>query len=140
MNRVKGFTLIELLIVVLIIGILGAVSIPTYTSYILKSHRSAAITGVLELASRQARYYTTNNNYTTSMTTLGYASDPMPLDSVASRYYNLSVEAADANSFTIKAVPVGNQMSDPCGTYRYTDLGRMTSNGGTTLVKECWKR
>jgi type IV pilus assembly protein PilE len=140
MSRLKGFTLVELLVVVLIIGILSAVAIPSYMTYILKAHRSAAVTGVLELASRQARYYTTHNNYTTSMVTLGYASDPMPLDSTNSHHFDLSVESADANGFVLKASPYGKQTNDKCGTYRYTDLGRMTSEGDTTLVKECWKR
>jgi type IV pilus assembly protein PilE len=140
MNRVKGFTLIELMIVVVIIGVLSAIAIPGYTAYVLKSHRSSAVTGVLELASRQARYYTTHNRYTTSLITLGYASDPMPLDSATSRYFDLSVQEADVDSFIIRAVPYGKQTSDVCGTFSYDDLGAMKANGATTLVKECWKK
>jgi type IV pilus assembly protein PilE len=140
MNRLKGFTLVELMIVVLIIGILSSIAIPYYTAYVLKSHRASAVAGVLELASRQARYYTTHNSYSTSMVTLGYASDPMPLDSATSRYFDLSVEEADVDNFIIRAVPYGKQTSDVCGTFSYTDLGEMKANGATTLVKECWKK
>lgn len=138
MNRVRGFTLIELMIVAVVIAVLAAIALPSYNRYVLKSHRSAAITGVLDLASRQMRYYTTNNTYTTSLTTLGYASDPMPLADSNNRYYDLSVTAADANGFTVRAAPVGNQANDTCGSFSYTDLGVKSVSAGT--LGECWKQ
>jgi type IV pilus assembly protein PilE len=138
MNGARGFSLIELMVVVVVIGLLSAIALPSYTRYVLRSHRSSAITGVLDVASRQARYYTTNNTYTTSMTALGYPADPMPLTDSSNRYYNLSVSAASATAFTVIATPVGNQTKDTCGTYSYTDLGVKSINLGT--LGDCWKQ
>lgn len=43
MNRQQGFTLIELMVVVVIIGILAAVAVPSYTQYVARGHDKAAL-------------------------------------------------------------------------------------------------
>lgn len=136
MNRVKGFTLLELMIVVAIIGILASVAIPAYSTYILKSQRTKAVTSLLEVASRQARYYTAENKYANDMTLLGYSANPLPVDEV----FSVSVAAVTADGFSIQAAPINKQVKDVCGTFQLNELGQKSLTGGTGTVAECWRQ
>ena len=52
-NQNRGFTLIELMIVVAIVGVLAAVALPSYRTYIVRAARVEAQTELLELAGLQ---------------------------------------------------------------------------------------
>lgn len=43
MSRGKGFTLLELMIAIAIVGILSALALPAYQSYVIKARVSEAI-------------------------------------------------------------------------------------------------
>lgn len=58
-----GFTLVELMIVIVIVGLLGAVAIPSYQTYMLKSYRSQAFVFLQSLANKQETYYNMNSRY-----------------------------------------------------------------------------
>ena len=52
----NGFSLIEVLIVVVIIGIIVAIAIPSYTQYVIRAKRIDAQSELLTIASRIQRY------------------------------------------------------------------------------------
>ena len=59
-GKQKGFTLIELMIVIAIVGILAAVTIPVYISYVQKSRiRSLVYPGLHIIESNISLYYAT---------------------------------------------------------------------------------
>lgn len=55
-NVKLGYSIIELMMVVAIIGILAAIAIPTFRSYIYKSRTSEAVTFLGEIKQRQEAY------------------------------------------------------------------------------------
>lgn len=63
MTGSKGFTLIELMIVVAIIGILAAVAVPQYQTYVL---RSQVVAAVKELGGARSQYELIMNDGATS--------------------------------------------------------------------------
>jgi prepilin-type N-terminal cleavage/methylation domain-containing protein len=54
--RRAGFTLVELMIVVTILGILAAVAVPSYISYVYKSKTAEAVGFLGEIKARQESY------------------------------------------------------------------------------------
>jgi len=55
-RKEQGFTLIEMMIVVAIVGILAAISVPSYQAYMQRSRTSEAVTFLSEIRQRQEAY------------------------------------------------------------------------------------
>lgn len=139
-----GFTLIELMIAIAIVAILMAIAIPNYQTQVRKSRRTSAKTALLDVASREEKYYATNNTYPASLSSVGYTNvDGTGALQVPNNtnqdYYSvvLTLATAPATGYTVKATPVGDQSKDSCGWFAVTDLGVQTAQG-TTGGTSCW--
>ncbi|QNK70160.1 type IV pilin protein [Variovorax sp. PAMC26660] len=142
-NKARGFTLIEIMIVVAIIGVLSAIALPAYQSYVLKSRRADAKNAVLDMASRQERFFSINNKYTGTAADLGYSGLPLDVNASGSSYYSLSVTTSTGPAgFVAKATPTGTQQKDTeCYTFQVDQTGAQSNlkSDGTQLTStSCW--
>jgi type IV pilus assembly protein PilE len=143
--RVAGFTLVELMVTIVIAAVLLAIAVPSYTAQIRKSRRTEARTAVLDLATREERYFSVNNSYSDQDLDLGYGgsvgnSSAIKDLKVASGYYTVTVKktvtATGQPGFTILATAVDTQAKDTaCQTFTLDQSGAQTSTPSAT---GCW--
>ena len=66
MKRESGFTLIEIMIVVVIIGIIAAIAIPSYQDYVRRAQITEATNGLSDLRVRMEQFFQDNRTYPTA--------------------------------------------------------------------------
>jgi type IV pilus assembly protein PilE len=139
--RQRGFTLIELMVTVVIIAILARLAIPQIRNQIREARRTDAKTALLDIASREERFYATNNTYTSNMANLfaSGASWPLQIPDSTSPNYSISAPTVTSTSFAVAAVPVSSadQNNDSCATYTLNYLG-VQGNMNNTITTGCW--
>jgi type IV pilus assembly protein PilE len=146
--RHAGFTLIELMIVVVIVTVLTMVAIPTYLNQMRESRRTEARNYLVELASREERYYATQNAYTNVAANLGYAGFGTG-SPVGSGYYYINTPTipdpsnASQPSFSLTADPVSGKGQDKdtyCASFTVESNGKRTAlnSSGADDSSYCW--
>lgn len=126
----SGMTLIELMIVVAIMGILASIAYPSYSDYVLRTHRAEAMNELTRLANLQEQFFADNRSYAANLTTLGLASNTFTTESGR---FQIAVSANTARTFTLTATAVGVQVKDSCSTFTINQSGQ---RGATNT--DCW--
>ena len=145
--RSLGFTLIELMVAVAIVAVLAVLAYESYQNSLFKARRADAKTSLLDLASREERYFSVNNQYAgvggpvASPSALGLpgATFPIPVQSGSQVYYTMTVAVPNPQtvppSWSATATPQGNQVNDSCGSYTLNQLGVQATS---TAASGCW--
>ncbi|MBL8449483.1 MAG: hypothetical protein JNM32_06120 [Dechloromonas sp.] len=131
--------MVELMVVVVILGILLGIAVPSYGDYMRKAARAQAKSVALDLAQMEERFFTNNTTYRVVAAGSG-ASLPTGWQNYsgsdfASRKYDVTVAAGTtgdiATSFTITATAANGFSDTTCGT--------MTLDSrGTKSPTACW--
>ncbi len=101
----RGVTLMELMAVIMIVGILSAIAIPTYRTYTMKANRSDGKIALTNYAQQLERCYTTGQTYAGCLTGL-------PAPSPQSFYQMTIAVAPDGQSYLLTATPQAAQAND----------------------------
>ena len=132
----RGVTLIELMIVVVVISILGVIAVPSYRDYMQRAQRVDATATLLRVAANQERFYLQNNTYTNNLVAVGVDATGVTDKGL----YTIDIPVANANTFTVRAVPAGGSPMNAdadCQTFSLTAQGVRTT--GPEPVDDCWK-
>jgi len=141
MHKQRGMTLVELVTAMLVVGILTAIAVPSYTSYMRKTRRADAKVMLTNSAQQLERCYTRVSNYNDGTNDVN-GTCPLALGANSAGTYSLAI-AFDTTaglpagqSYTLTATPLGNQTKDThCGNFI---LNQMSQQTVSTAATDCW--
>lgn len=142
-KKMGGFTLTELLLTIAIIGILSAIAVPSYRSYIVQARRSDAEQELTKLVSTLENCFALNNTYRDCLPN----NDNQVLSNEVATYYDFSRQMGDNAYFISVTASRGTQIKDTAACQQLTinSLGRKFSGctagncaGQGADVGHCW--
>jgi type IV pilus assembly protein PilE len=142
-HQERGVTLMELLTVIVVLGILASIAVPSYRNYLIRAQRTDAKTALLRVQAAQEKFYLSNNGYTQNVATAQPGGLGLSATS-ESGYYDIRIDfdEEDGNqSYTAVATPIagkGQEDDDQCTSLSISDTGARaaTGPGGRDL---CWR-
>ncbi len=126
-----GFTLIELMIVIVIIGILTSVALPSYNDYVRRSRAASALGELSSWAARMEQSYLDNRNYGA-----GACRIAAPTIGADTKYALACALTNGGQGFTLTATAqVDNE-----GTYTLSEGNQRGTSvfKGSSVTKTCW--
>ena len=141
MNHANGFTLIELMITVAVIGILSAIAMPSYNSYIIRGKLVEAPTQLADGRMKLEQFFQDYRAYDNTNSGTPPCSNASPLPST--KYFTFTC-ATTATTYTITASSQANKGLGAVGDYAYTidqNNAKATTKfaGVASTTTLCWQ-
>ncbi|MCP5471262.1 MAG: type IV pilin protein [Sinobacteraceae bacterium] len=137
-RRQHGFSLMELLTTLVVVGILSAIAVPTYRSYVIQAKRTEAKSALLATAGALERCFTRFNAYDDSQCA---AAAELPRTLIEGNY-QIQAQSLTAGAFMLHAVPQAGQTRDTdCQTLTLDHRNnRGVAGGASKDAQFCWSR
>lgn len=140
----KGFTLIEILTVIVALGVLAAIAIPSWRQHTLRSQRAVAQDLLVQLQVAQERFFGRNARYATASELSAPEPAGLGLSAVsANARYRLTIDtAADGLAYSATARATSGQAEDThCAAFTIDQLGMRTAvdAAGADRSRDCWR-
>ncbi len=132
----QGFTLVELMIVVVIIGILAAVTVPAYFNHILRTRQSDAYHNLLDIKAAQEMYYSLENEYADNgaLSSANTFTKLLSFNYADNEYFSYFVTGSTSPD-AFRGWAVGNHSKLIGSSIAITDAEDPCINAGTSTLK-----
>lgn len=127
----QGFSLIELLVVMALVAILSSFALPLHHSSQQRAQRTLAKLALMKTAHWLER--------TASASGIYPALVPDAVWQTTELRYRVHLQS-QANMFVVKAVPLGAQAQDVCGSLTLSNLGERSVQNASMTAAQCWSR
>ena len=133
-GNMRGFTLIELMVTVAVIGVLTAIVMPSYTTYVARGHVTEAVSGLSDMSVKLEQFFQDNRTYVGACTVGTVA--PLP---ATTSYFSYSCSVLSSSAYTVNATGVGTMANfgysiDQTNTHVTTSL----PSGWSGVNNACW--
>lgn len=137
----SGFTLIEVMIVVVIVGILAAIALPSYSNYVTRSKLIDAHTKLGDLRVQMEKYFMDNRSYLNGAACGITATALATANADPARSFDFDCPAGSATDTTYTLTATGRAASGMSGfSFSVNQANARTSSGpgdwGTAT--NCW--
>lgn len=132
---VEGFTLIEVMIVVVIIAILAAIAIPSYSRYIARSKLAEAVSELSSYRVRMEQWFQDARTYQDSA---GSACGATTVSNA--KYFTFECSAPTSTTYTVTATGTDAALIDMVLTIDQDNTKKTVSvpSGWTAPSSNCW--
>lgn len=126
-SKQSGFSLVELMVVIVIVGLLSAVAIPSYRTHVLNGYRQQALVFVQDLVFKQQTYYNMNGRYgwLVELDAVGLGVEERHRDTVIS----------DGAVIIDGRYRLTNHKTNNTFWYQLTAIGEQTADTGCTRIR-----
>lgn len=140
MKYANGFSLIELMIVVVIIGVLSSIAIPSYNQYVVRGKLVEATSTLADGRIKFEQWFQDNRTYAGAEA--APTATPPGVCPPATKYFTYNCGTPNANTYTLTAASKANEGLGAAGDYTYTinqnNAKATTRFAGTASTAACW--
>ena len=136
----SGWTLSEMMIALALMAILAALAMPSFNAQQRQARRADARQALQQVQLEQARWRGQHEQHAEQLSSLGWSSDRSALG-----HYQITIEEASSQGYTLKATPIGPQGQDTaCNPMRLqlVDSAILVLSSGAephSDAAKCWR-